>query len=53
MSIGHFYKLIYSDFEVYIEEIAWRNEGAQRAMQLTDNEQYTNKKPKAYKNVNV
>ena len=21
---GHFYKLIYSDFEVYIEEIAWR-----------------------------
>ena len=28
MSIGHFYKLIYSDFEVYIEEIAWRNEGA-------------------------
>ena len=40
-------------FEVFIDKIALQKEGASRAIQLTDNKQDCNKKPKAYKNVKL
>ena len=53
LSLGHFYKLIYGDFEVFVEEIAVRKFEAMRALWQIDNQQDADKKPKAYKNVNV
>ena len=47
--LGHFYKLLYEDFEVYIEQIVVRSERVVRAPRLSDNLLYANRKPKDHK----
>ena len=46
---GHFNKLLYEDFGVYIEQIVVRSERVVRAPRLSDNLLYANRKPKDYK----
>ena len=47
--LGHFYKLLYEDFEVYIEQIVVRSERVVRAPRLSDNLLDANRKPKDHK----
>ena len=46
---GHFNKLLYEDFGVYIEQIVVRSERVVRAPRLSDNLLYANRKPKDHK----